>query len=71
MWHSVKFIGEEYEKISKIREKDKFLFTSNDFFIFAKNNIKKYNLIEIENNLLVSTFYSDILINDFKLTLIK
>lgn len=68
MQHSVKQIGDNYQEFSVMR-KDKNQFSSSDFFQFAKNNIKKYSLIENGEDLLVSTFFSDELISDYKLTI--
>lgn len=68
MQHSIKNIAEKYSEISEKR-KDKKLFIKDDFINFAKNNIKKYSLIEIENDLLVSTWDSDNLIEDYRKTL--
>lgn len=64
MQHSIKIIGENYEHISMLR-KDEIPFDSNDFFNFAKNNNNKYSLIENGDDLLVSSWYSDKLINDY------
>lgn len=69
MYHSVKEIGERYYKISKKRN-DLKLFKSDDFFDFAKNNVKKYSLIEEGEDILVSTWYSDDLISDYRKTII-
>jgi len=68
MQHSVKNIGNEYERFSILR-KDKNQFNSNNFFQFAKNNKKKYNLIENDEDLLVSTWHSTDLISDYKSTI--
>ena len=65
MQHSVKNIGERYEELSIMR-KDKYQFGAKEFFEFAKNNAKKYSIIENGDDLLVSTWYSDSLINDYK-----
>ena len=70
MEHSVKNIGDNYENISQIRN-DKNKFNSNDFFKFAKQNINKYSLIENDDDLFVNTWYSNSLINDYKLLLQK
>jgi hypothetical protein len=65
MQHSVKQVGEEREKLSSLRN-DKNKFNANDFFLFAKENKETYHLIEQGNDFLVSTWYSDSLINDYK-----
>lgn len=70
MEHSVNNIATTYSEISAKR-KDKKLFKKNDFIQFAKDNKKKYSLIENNNDLLVSTWYSDNLINDYLKTLKK
>ena len=64
MQHSVKWIAKNYSEISSKR-KDKKLFKFDDFINFAKENKKKYSLIENGEDLLVSTWYSDALIEDF------
>lgn len=69
MQHSVKYIGDNYEKLSIIR-KDKNQFKAVDFFQFANDNKKKYSIIESGDDLLVSTWYSDSLIKDFKSTIL-
>jgi hypothetical protein len=68
MQHSVKNIGDNYEKLSIMR-KDKNQFKANDFFQFANDNRKKYRIIENGDDLLVSTWYSDSLIKDYKSTI--
>ena len=68
MQHSVKNIAHNYEKVSVMR-KDKKQFNSKDFFNFANENKKKYSIIENVDDLLVSTWYSDDLIKDYKLTI--
>jgi len=67
MQHSIQNIGERYEEFSRMR-KEKTPFNSNDFFNFAKENKKKYSIIESGDDLLVSTWHSDALINDYKKT---
>ena len=64
MQHSVKEIGKMYSELS-IRRKDEKLFKFDDFINFAKKNKKKYSLIEYGEDLLVSTWYSDELIQDY------
>ena len=49
--------------------KDKKLFKFEDFINFAWENKKKYSLIENGQDLLVSTWYSDDLIEDYRNTL--
>lgn len=68
MQHSVKNIGDNYEKISIMR-KDENQFSSNDFFQYAKNNMKEYSIIENGEDLLVSTWYSGSLISDYQSTI--
>lgn len=65
MQHSVKEIGKSYETLSTMRN-DKIKFSAEDFFKFAKNNIKKYSIIENYDDLLVSTWHSDSLISDYR-----
>ena len=67
MQHSVKNIGDNYEKLSIMR-KDKNQFKANDFFQFANNNKEKYSIIENGDDLLISTWYSDSLIRDYQST---
>jgi hypothetical protein len=64
MQHSVKNIGTNYSEISEAR-KDKKRFNKDDFFNFANLNKDKYKLIELNNDLYVSTWYSDSLIKDY------
>lgn len=68
MQHSVKEIAKRYSEISAKR-KDKKLFKFDDFINFAKENKKKYSLIENGDDFSVSTWYSDDLIEDYKRTL--
>jgi hypothetical protein len=68
MQHSVKGIGKMYFELSEKR-KDKKLFKFDDFVSFAKEHKKKYSLIEHGEDLLVSTWYSGDLINDYQKTL--
>lgn len=65
MQHSVKNIGNDYESFS-ISRKDKKQFNAKDFYDFAIANKKKYNIIENGNDLLVSTWFSGDLIEDYK-----
>jgi len=65
MHHSVKYIGEQRQELSELRnEQNRFL--QKDFFEFAQKNKGKYHLVENGTDLLVSTWYSNSLINDFK-----
>ncbi len=65
MQHSVKEIAKRYSELSDKR-KDTFRFDEQQFIEFASNNKKKYSLIENGNDLLVSTWYSDDLIEDYR-----
>jgi len=64
MQHSIKQIGSNYEEFSILR-KEKPQFNKEHFFEFAKSNMKTYNIIENGDDLLVSTWYSDSLMNDY------
>jgi hypothetical protein len=68
MQHSVKEIAKRYSELSDKR-KDKKRFVESDFIQFANDNKKKYSLSENGNDLLVSTWYSDELIEDYRKTL--
>ena len=68
MQNSIIDIGNRHEEISSIRKDDK-RFISKDFFEFAKQNKNKYSIVENGINLLVSTWYSNDLINDYIKTL--
>jgi hypothetical protein len=65
MQHSVKFIGEQYQRLSEMR-KEKKLFSKEEFLVFAKEHSKKYSIIENGEDLLVSTWHSGDLIDDYK-----
>ncbi len=65
MQHSIKEIGERYSIISELR-KDNKQFNATDFLAFARKNIDKYSLIESNDDLLVSTWYSNDLIKDYQ-----
>ena len=65
MEHSVKDIGQRYQELSQQRKENP-IFESEKFFEFAKQNSNKYSNIEDGEDLLVSTWYSDKLIEDFK-----
>jgi hypothetical protein len=68
MQHSVKEIGKRYSDLSD-RRKDRKRFVESDFMQFANDNKKKYSLIENGDDLLVSTWYSNELIEDYRKTL--
>jgi len=68
MKHSVKEIAKMHLELSDLR-KDKKRFLESGFIQFAKNNKGKYSIIENENDLLVSTWYSNDLIEDYRRTL--
>lgn len=51
MQHSVKFIGNEYERISTLRQ-DNPVFNADKFFQFAKDNQEKYHILENGDDLL-------------------
>jgi hypothetical protein len=68
MQHSVRQIGRDYQRISELR-KDEVIFDADLFYWFAKYNPDKYGIIENGEDLLVSTWHSDSLINDFQKTL--
>lgn len=66
MQHSVKQIADNQEKLSIMRN-DSNQFNAANFFQFVKDNKDKYRIIESNEDLLVSSWYSDSLINDYKL----
>jgi hypothetical protein len=68
MEHSVKEIAKRYSELSEMR-KDKKRFDESNFIQFAKDNKNKYSIIENGDDLLVSTWYSDDLIEDYRKTL--
>jgi hypothetical protein len=68
MQHSVKYIAKKYSELSNMR-KDILRFSEDDFINFAKLHNKKYSLIENGDDFLVSTWYSDDLINDYRKTI--
>ena len=68
MQHSVKEIAKNYSEISHKRGDEK-LFNYDEFLRFACENKLKYSLIENGDDLLVSTWYSNDLINDYRNTL--
>lgn len=65
MQHSIKHIGNDYEKLSLLR-KDKIQFNAEEFYQFANDNKKKYSIIENGDDLLVSSWFSNDLIEDYK-----
>jgi len=68
MEHSVKEIAKRYSELSDLR-KDKKRFVESNFIQFAKDNQRKYTLIENGDDLMVSTWYSNDLIEDYRKTL--
>jgi hypothetical protein len=68
MQHSIKWMAKTYSELSESR-KDEKRFIEKDFIEFAKNNQKKYSIIENGDDLLVSTWYSSDLVNDYRKTL--
>ena len=68
MNHPIKEIAKRYSELSDLR-KDKKRFVGSDFIQFAKDNKNKYYLIEDGDDLLVSTWHSNDLIEDYQKTL--
>jgi hypothetical protein len=68
MNHPIKEIAKRYSELSDLR-KDKKRFVGSDFIQFAKDNKNKYYLIENGDDLLVSTWHSNDLIEDYQKTL--
>ena len=68
MQHSINYIAKEYSNLSNMR-KEVNPFKETDFIEFAKNNKSKYGIIDNGDDMLVSTWYSADLINDYKKTL--
>jgi fermentation-respiration switch protein FrsA (DUF1100 family) len=68
MQHSVKEIAKRYSELSDLR-KDKKRFVESNFIQFAKDNQRKYTLIENGDDLMVSTWHSNDLIEDYRKTL--
>lgn len=66
MQHSIKEIGNTYE-ILYLKRKEEHTFISKQFFEFAQTNRKKYSLVDNGDDLLVSSWYSDHLIDDYLL----
>lgn len=69
MQHSIKEIGKFYEEVSKKRNDFK-LFDSSEFFNFAKTKIEKYHIVEHGDDLLISTWWSGELINDYRASIL-
>ena len=69
MQHSVREIGNNYERLSLMRN-DRNRFKAADFLQFAKDNKGKYGIIESGEDLLVSTWHSDSLIKDYQLKIL-
>lgn len=68
MQHSLKEIAKSYSEISNKRN-DKKLFNYDNFIKFASENKNKYSLVEKGDDLLVSTWYSNDLIDDYRKTI--
>jgi len=68
MEHSVKEIAKRYSELSDLR-KDKKRFVESNFIQFAKDNQCKYSLIENGDDLMVGTWHSNELIEDYRKTL--
>jgi len=68
MQHSVKFISKSNSELSD-RRKDKKRFSYEGFIQYAKDNMDKYSIIDTGHDMLVSTWYSSDLINDYQKTL--
>jgi hypothetical protein len=68
MEHSVKEIAKRYSELSDLR-KDKKRFVESNFIQFAKDNQRKYTLTENGDDLMVSTWHSNDLIEDYRKTL--
>lgn len=64
----MKYIAKNHSEISNLRGDEK-RFNYEDFINFSRKNINKYSLIESGGDLLVSTWYSDELIKDYKQTI--
>lgn len=68
MEHSVKEMARRYSEYS-LKWNDEKLFTYDGFIDFAHTNKNKYSLIENGDDYLVSTWYSNDLIDDYRKTL--
>lgn len=64
MQHSVKLIASNYQSIYEAR-KNGDVFDFDGFLRFAEKNADKYKIIKTDNDLFVSTWYSDNLIKDY------
>ena len=65
MKHSIKEIAKSYSELSEKR-KDEKRFVESDFIKFAYIHKQKYCVIESNNDLLVTTLFSDKLIEDYR-----
>lgn len=68
MQHSINDIAKRYAELSDKR-KDKKRFTEQGFIKYASENKTKYHLIIHGDDLLVSTWHSNDLIEDYRKTL--
>lgn len=68
MQHSVNFIAKTYSEISEPR-KDENRFSEAGFIEFARQNQEKYSLIDNGHDMLVSTWHSGELVEDYRKTL--
>ena len=68
MQHSIKQIAKMYSNLSNLREEKK-KFDADDFIRFAKKYEKKYQIVEVDDDFLISTWNSDRLIDDYKRTI--
>jgi hypothetical protein len=69
MQHSVKEIAKMYSDLSE-RRKDKKRFIESEFIDFARQNHKKYSIVDNGDDMLVSTWYSNDLIEDYRKTIL-
>lgn len=65
MQHSINYIAKTYSEISELR-KDEKRFSESGFIEFARHNQEKYSLIDNGFDMLVSTWYSNDLIKDYR-----
>lgn len=68
MQHSINYIAKTYSEISELR-KDEKRFSESGFIEFSRQNQEKYSLIDNGFDLLVSTWYSNDLIEDYRKSL--
>lgn len=68
MQHSINHIATTHSEISDMR-KDNKRFKKDGFIQFAREHKEKYHLIDNGDDMLVSTWYSNDLINDYRKTL--